>query len=60
MCAGNLDQAKIYFDQVLEALELKLQTTDMESKHLLPSYLVNLLVYFYIKISNSTFIWLTI
>ncbi len=31
---------------------MKLQTTETESKHLLPSYLVNLLVYFYIKTSN--------
>ena len=52
MCAGQMDQAKQAFDQVLEALELKVQTTDLESKHLLPTYLVNLLVYFYIKTSK--------
>ncbi len=52
MCAGQMDQAKAAFDQVLEALELKLQTTDTDSKNLLPDYLVNLLVYFYIKSKN--------
>eukprot|EP00347_Sterkiella_histriomuscorum_P018969 403343469 len=52
ICAGDMDQAKATFDQALEALELKLQTTEMESKNLLPSYLVNLLVYFYIKAKN--------
>lgn len=52
MCAGQMDQAKVAFDQVLEALELKIQTTDSDSKNLLPDYLVNLLVYFYIKTKN--------
>ena len=52
MCAGQMDQAKVVFDQVLEALELKIQTTDSDSKNLLPDYLVNLLVYFYIKTKN--------
>lgn len=52
MCAGQMDQAKFTFDQVLEALELKLQTTDPDSKNLLPDYLVNLLVYFFIKTKN--------
>ena len=52
MCAGQMDQAKLAFDQVLEALELKVQTTDPDSKNLLPDYLVNLLVYFYIKTKN--------
>lgn len=36
----------------MEAMELKLQTTEMDSKHLMPSYLINLLVYFYIKTSK--------
>ncbi|CDW85417.1 ccr4-not transcription complex subunit 10 isoform x4 [Stylonychia lemnae] len=49
MSAGNMDQAKLAVDQVLETLELKLQTTEMESKYLLPSYLINLLIYFYMK-----------
>jgi hypothetical protein len=52
MCAGQMDQAKNTFDQVLEALDLKLQTTDSDSKNMLPAYLVNLLVYFYIKTKN--------
>lgn len=52
MCSGHMDQAKLTFDQVLEALELKVQTTDTDSKNLLPDYLVNLLVYFYIKTKN--------
>lgn len=47
-----MDQAKNTFDQVLEALDLKLQTTDSDSKNMLPAYLVNLLVYFYIKTKN--------
>lgn len=47
-----MDHAKNTFDQVLEALELKLQTTDHDSKNILPAYLVNLLVYFYIKTKN--------
>ena len=33
-------------------MELKVQTTDTDSKNMLPAYLVNLLVYFYIKISK--------
>ena len=49
ICSGNLDQAKAHFDQALSVLELKIQTTDMDSKNLLPSYLVNHLIYFYIK-----------
>ena len=52
MCAGQMDQAKNTFDQVLDALDLKLQTTDSDSKNMLPAYLVNLLVYFYIKTKN--------
>jgi hypothetical protein len=52
MCAGSLEQAKSCFDQVLESLDLKLQTTELDSKQLIPSYLVNLLVYFYIKTNN--------
>ncbi len=52
MCSGQMDQAKNTFDQVLEALDLKLQTTDSDSKNMLPAYLVNLLVYFYIKTKN--------
>lgn len=33
-------------------MDLKVQTTDTESKHLIPGYIVNLLVYFYIKTKN--------
>jgi hypothetical protein len=32
MCSGQLEQAKQTIDQVLESLELKLQTTEQESK----------------------------
>ena len=52
MCSGNFDQAKVSIDQVLEQLELKLQTTETESKHMIPSYLVNLLIYFFVKTSK--------
>ena len=47
-----MEQAKQTIDQALEALELKLQTTEQESKQLMPAYLVNLLVYFYMKTKN--------
>ena len=53
MCAGNMEQAKHAFDSVLEQLELKVQTTELDSKHLLPSYLVNLLIHFYVKTSKQ-------
>lgn len=32
MCSGQLEQAKQTIDQVLESLELKVQTTEQESK----------------------------
>lgn len=53
MCAGQFDQAKQCIDQVLEGMELKLQTTEHEAKLMLPSYIVNILVYFYIKTSKQ-------
>jgi tetratricopeptide (TPR) repeat protein len=52
LCTGQLEQAKQCFDQVLDAMELKLQTSDTESKQLIPAYIVNLLVYFHIKSKN--------
>ena len=52
MCSGQLELAKQTIDSVLEALDLKLQTTEQESKQLMPAYLVNLLVYFYMKTKN--------
>lgn len=52
MCSGQLDQAKVCFDQVIESLELKIQTTETDAKQLIPAYIVNLLVYFYIKTSK--------
>jgi hypothetical protein len=52
MCAGNLEYAKARIDSVLEYLELKVQTTESDSKNMLPNYLVTLLIYFYIKTKN--------
>jgi len=37
---------------VLESLDLKLQTSDPDSKWMIPGYITNLLVYFYIKTKN--------
>jgi hypothetical protein len=37
---------------VLESLDLKLQTSDTDSKWMIPGYIANLLVYFYIKTKN--------
>ena len=53
MCAGQMEAAKVKIDQMLEMQELKVSTIETDSKHLLPSYLVMLLVYFYMKTSNE-------
>lgn len=47
-----MDQAKQKIEQVLDHLGLKVQTAEIDAKHMLPTYLVNFLLYFYIKISK--------
>ncbi len=54
MCAGNLEQAKIKFDQVLELMGLKVETKESDAKNIIPDYLVTLLIYFYMKTSNHS------
>lgn len=37
---------------MLEQLDLKVQTAEVDSKNILPNYLVELLIYFYMKTSK--------
>lgn len=53
-CQGNVAGAKDQLDELLESLELKVLTTSTDSKAILPSYLVNILVYLLLKTSKST------
>eukprot|EP00352_Strombidinopsis_acuminata_P002535 CAMPEP_0176382022 /NCGR_PEP_ID=MMETSP0126-20121128/32334_1 /TAXON_ID=141414 ORGANISM="Strombidinopsis acuminatum, Strain SPMC142" /NCGR_SAMPLE_ID=MMETSP0126 /ASSEMBLY_ACC=CAM_ASM_000229 /LENGTH=105 /DNA_ID=CAMNT_0017746167 /DNA_START=2803 /DNA_END=3120 /DNA_ORIENTATION=+ len=52
LCNGDLQQARTKLDEILERLELKLVTTELDSRHMIPAYLTNLLVYFYLKTKN--------
>lgn len=58
ICAGQFDQARQKFDEIITCSEdqgglgLKEITSDTESSQMLPAYLINLLVYFYLRTNN--------
>jgi hypothetical protein len=52
LCEGKLLEAKNRLDALLQSLDLKVITIDTESKSILPSYLVNMLVYLLLKTSK--------
>jgi len=52
LCEGKLLDAKNRLDALLQSLDLKVITNDTESKSILPSYLINMLVYLLLKTSK--------
>jgi hypothetical protein len=57
LCKGNLVTAKELLEVVLDELEMKVVVNSHESKHILPTYLVSILVYLILKTSKfATFL----
>ena len=54
LCKGNLVAAKEFLEVVLDELEMKVVVNSHESKHILPPYLVSILVYLILKTSKFT------
>ena len=54
LCKGNLVAAKELLEVVLDELEMKVVVNSHESKHILPPYLVSILVYLILKTSKFT------
>ena len=54
LCKGNLVAAKELLEIVLDELEMKVVVNSHESKHILPPYLVSILVYLILKTSKFT------
>ena len=58
LCSGQLELARQKFDEVISQSEengglgLREITTETESQHMLPAYLVTLLTYFYLRTKN--------
>lgn len=58
ICSGNLDRAREKLDEVITApvenggLGLKEITCESDSTEMLPSYLITLLTYFYLRVKN--------
>jgi len=52
LCKGNLVAAKELLEVVLDELEMKVVVNSHESKHILPPYLVSILVYLILKTKN--------
>lgn len=52
LCKGNLVTAKELLEVVLDELEMKVLVNSNESKHILPPYLVSILVYLILKTSK--------
>ena len=44
--------AKELFDELLELKELKLVTSDTSSEGMLPNYLINTLIYYFLRTSK--------
>ena len=54
LCKGNFMAAKELLEVVLDELEMKVVVNSHESKHILPPYLVSILVYLILKTSKFT------
>jgi len=54
MCMGNMEQAKVKLDAALELVEGKV--VEGEIKNILPSYMVNILIYFFLKTSKHFYL----
>lgn len=52
ICAGEFEQARQRFDEVLLELNLKEITAESDYQNMLPAYLVSLLTYFYLRTKN--------
>jgi hypothetical protein len=52
LCSGNTFGAKEQLEDLLEKLDLKVLASSTDSKGILPSYLVNILVYLLLKTSK--------
>ena len=53
ICNGDYSQARTLFDEVInDHLGLKEITMEKGSDHMLPSYVVSLLAYFYLRVKN--------
>ena len=58
ICAGQFEKARLKFDEVITAtpenggLGLTEITCDVNSSQMLPSYLISLLSYFYLRVKN--------
>jgi hypothetical protein len=52
LCAGNTFGAKEQLEDLLEKLDLKVLAISNDSRGILPSYLVNILVYLLLKTSK--------
>ena len=52
LCAGNLEAAKEQLDELLKDQSLNLITENLETEEIIPSYLIQMLVYFLIKTSK--------
>ena len=52
LCAGNTLGAKEQLEDLLEKLDLKVLAISTDSRGILPSYLVNILVYLLLKTSK--------
>lgn len=53
LCKGNLAAAKELLEVVLDELEMKVVVNSHDSKHILPPYLVSILVFLILKTSKS-------
>ena len=52
LCANELLSAKELLDELLECKELKLVTSDTSSEGMLPNYLINTLIYYFLRTSK--------
>ena len=59
LCSGNYKAAKEELDILLSMSEVKIVTTDVEASKMVPQYLINLLVYFFLRTSKCISIILT-
>jgi hypothetical protein len=52
LCRGDIENAKEQLDVLLERLDQKLIAIDNDIKHVIPSYIASILIYFFLLTKN--------
>ena len=52
LCHRQFAQAKVQLDSVLEKMDLRIVVTENDSRHMLPPFLINILIYFFLVVKN--------